>query len=264
MLRILTRTLKRGNLYIIVWGYIKMICKIHDGIKKILMFDEKISDLIWVFPVVLIVIFIILQFFFATGIIYIDTYLAVLFISSIIYFVVFIILLKLKNSEKIKKHIECVSCFMFFITIIYYLLLFPILIVIYALLRFYSKEQDDDPFDLIDSLIYISIVVLYFITTYIILQTIFQTSFNNNFIKYLIINIIVFILSFAVKYLYKNIRLKNAKSFYLENIHLFLMLSLFLSIFIYVNICQFDYCNEFNDACSALTIFIAAINKEYK
>ena len=70
-----------------------MICKIHDGIKKVLMSDEKISDLIWVFPVVLIVIFIILKVFFATGIIYIDTYLAVLFISSIIYFVVFIILL---------------------------------------------------------------------------------------------------------------------------------------------------------------------------
>ena len=242
----------------------KILCNIHNEIKKILVSDKKISNYIWALPLVLVVMFIALRLLYSSiGVFFVDAYLNLFFIFSTIYCIVFNIILKLKDNEKIKNSIECITCILFLITIIYFLILSPILLVAYALLHFYSKQQDDDPFELIDSVFYIQIVVLYFFTMYFILLNIFQENFHYDFVKYFIINLIVFIVSFVVKFLYRKFKLKNAKSLYLENIHLFLMLSLFLTMFAYGNICQFEHYEEFNNACSALSLFITAITKKY-
>ena len=194
----------------------KILSKIHNGFKNILSSNKKISNYIWVIPVVLFAILFFLHLLhFETGVFYVDIYLALFLISSIIYCIVFNIILKLKDNEKINSSLECMTCILFFITIIYFLILSPILLVAYFLLHFYSKKQDDDPFELIDSMFYVQIVVLYFFIMYLILLSTFQISFNNDFLKFLIIDLIVFGVSFIVKFLYRKFKLKNVKSLYL-------------------------------------------------
>ena len=247
-----------------VWECMNIFCEIHNEIKKILLSNKKISNCIWVIPAFLLVVFIVLKIFdITTYVFFVDVYMTTFFISSIVYCIIFIILLKLKDNERIKKSPECLTCVLFLITVIYLLILSPVLLVVYSLSLFYSKKQDDDPFELIDSIFYIQIVVLYFVATYYILLNILQVRFNGGFIIYFIINLIVFSVSLVVKFLYRKFKFKNEKSLCLENLHLSLMFTLFLLMFAYGNVCQFEHYDEFNNACSALTLFIAAITKKY-